>query len=164
MVLRGDLEAVVKSSREQTLVFVQDMKTGRGRKGARVLLSDGKDTLLEAVTDPQGLVLHDWPTPRDPKSTLSYLILDGPEAVGSGLGLSERVAQGLSPKVYLYTDRPAYRPGQLVEFRGVVRDVVEGAYAFSAGELGKLEVLDPRGRILLARPVKLSNSARFTTP
>ena len=37
MVLGSDLDAIVKTSREQVLVFAQDMKTGMGRAGARVL-------------------------------------------------------------------------------------------------------------------------------
>ncbi len=42
LVLGSDLEAIVKTSREQLLVFAQDMKTGRGRPGARVLVADGQ--------------------------------------------------------------------------------------------------------------------------
>ena len=37
----SDLDAIVKTSRDQVLVFAQDMKTGQGRPGARVLVSDG---------------------------------------------------------------------------------------------------------------------------
>ncbi len=43
-----------------------------------------------------------------------------------------QVAQGLSPRAYIYTDRPAYRPGQKVSVRGVVREVHNGQYANSA--------------------------------
>ena len=54
---------------------------------------------------------------------MSYLVLDGPHVAGSGLGVPEQVAQGLTPRAYIYTDRPAYRPGQKVAIRGVVREV-----------------------------------------
>ena len=33
LVIGSDLDAIVKTSREQVLVFAQDMKTGRGRPG-----------------------------------------------------------------------------------------------------------------------------------
>ena len=39
LVIGSDLDAIVKTSREQVLVFAQDMKTGQGRPGARVLIS-----------------------------------------------------------------------------------------------------------------------------
>jgi len=92
MVLRSDLEAVVKASREQFLVFVQDMRTGRGRAGARVLLSDSKETILEVATGADGVALKDWPRPLAPGSAPAYLVLDGPEAAGSSLGLLGRAA------------------------------------------------------------------------
>ena len=41
LVLGSDLDAIVKTSRDQILVFAQDMKTGKGRPRARVLVSDG---------------------------------------------------------------------------------------------------------------------------
>ena len=53
---------------------------------------------------------------RTPRCT--YLVLDGADVAGSGLGVPDKVAQGLTPRAYLYTDRPAYRPGQQVALRG----------------------------------------------
>ena len=50
MVLGSDLDAIVKTSRDQILVFAQDMKTGKGRAGARVLVSDDEGMILEART------------------------------------------------------------------------------------------------------------------
>ena len=40
-----------------------------------------------------------------------------------GIFLEPWFAQGLTPRAYVYTDRPAYRPGSDVEIRGVVREV-----------------------------------------
>ena len=161
MVLRNDLDAMVRSSTGQSVVFVQDRKTGLGRPGARVLLLDAKGTLLEGRSGADGVALLDWPRPLDPSSKLNYLILDGSEAAGSSLGLSDRVAMGLTPRVYLHTDRPAYRPGQRVEIRGVVRDVKEGVYAFEVGEVGQLNVFDPEGRRVGSKEVKLSEFGTF---
>ena len=42
LVLTSDLDAIVKSSRDQILVFAQDMKTGKGRAKARVLDRRGR--------------------------------------------------------------------------------------------------------------------------
>ena len=42
------------------------MRTGKPRKGARVLVADDKETILEAETGADGVVLKDWPKPRDP--------------------------------------------------------------------------------------------------
>ncbi len=99
--------------------------------------------------------------PHLPRGSFSYLVLDGGDVAGSGLGVPEKVAQGLSPRAFLSTDRPAYRPGQQVALRGVVREVKDGQYANTPGAVYKLEVSDSRGRQIVARPVTLSAFGTF---
>ena len=146
LVLGSDLDAIVKTSRDQLLVFAQDMKTGKGRAGARLLVSEGGQIVLDAVTGPDGVLLRDWSPPRKaPSGRLTYLLLDGAHVAGSGLGVPDRVAQGLSARAYIYTDRPAYRPGHKVSIRGVVREVSLGQYAHVPSAVYRLEVVDSRG-------------------
>ncbi|HWE40054.1 MAG TPA: MG2 domain-containing protein, partial [Isosphaeraceae bacterium] len=161
LVVGSDLDAVVKTSREQVLVFAQDMKAGKGRAGARVLVADGEELVLDGKTGEDGVLLRSWDKPRAANAGLRYLVLDGPDAAGSGLGVPEKVAQGLAPRAYLSTDRPAYRPGQKVALRGVVREVKDGQYANVPGASYKLEVSDSRGRQIVARPVTLSAFGTF---
>src|SRR5262245_54814255 len=149
------------TSREQVLVFAQDMTSGKGRAGARVIVADGDEIVLEAKTGADGVLLKSWEKPRQPSAALRYLVLDGADVAGSGLGVPEKVAQGLSARAYLYTDRPAYRPGQRVALRGVVREVADGQYANVPGVEYRLEVADSRGRRIVARPVKLSAFGTF---
>jgi alpha-2-macroglobulin len=161
LVIGSDIDAIVKTSREQVLVFAQDMKTGLGRAGARVLLADNGQVVLEATTGPDGVLVRNWDPPRDLNQELSYLILDGPHVAGSHLTVPGQVAQGLSPRAYIYTDRPAYRPGQKVSVRGVVREVRESQYANVPGAVYRLEIADSRGRLIVARPVTLSQFGTF---
>jgi alpha-2-macroglobulin len=227
LVVGSDLDAVVKTSRDQILVFAQDMKTGKGRPGARVLVAQGDEVILEAKTGADGVLLKTWEKPRgapsmprDPLaptrasttapedrgapsrpqvpppppcgpadeppavnaaqavavqqpepqgdasplavgSGLTYLVIDGPHVAGSGLGVPNMVAQGLSPRAYIYTDRPAYRPGQQVSLRGIVREVADSQYANVPKAVYKLEVTDSRGRQIVSRPVTLSEFGTF---
>ena len=161
LVLGSDVDAIVKTSREQLLVFAQDMKTGKGRSGARVLVSDGSSVILDAKTGADGVLLRTWDKPRDPNTPISYLVLDGKDLAGSGLSLPGSVAQGLSARAYLYTDRPAYRPGQEVALRGVVREVVDGQYANVADASYQMEIYDSRGRKFVAKTLKLSPFGTF---
>ncbi len=109
------------------------------------------------------MLLHTFKDTLDPNTqhALSYLILDGPHAAGNGLALPQFSGQGLSARAYLYTDRPAYRPGNQVQLRGVVREVAEGRYAVTPGASYKLEVTDSRGRPFVARDVTLSKFGTF---
>lgn len=161
LVLGSDLDAIVKSSGQQLLVYAQDMKTGKGRAGARVLVTDGEAVILEAKTGDDGVLLASWDEPREPGDDFQYLVIDGRDVAGSGLELPGSVAQGLTPRAYLDTDRPAYRPGQEVALRGVVREVEDGQYASPKGETYRLEVSDSRGRQILSRPVVLSEFGTF---
>ena len=75
--------------------------------------------------------------------------------------MPDQVAQGLTPRAYIYTDRPAYRPGQKVSIRGVVREVAGGQYANVPKAVYRFEVADSRGRLIVARPVTLSEFGTF---
>jgi uncharacterized protein YfaS (alpha-2-macroglobulin family)/tetratricopeptide (TPR) repeat protein len=161
LVIGSDLDAIVKTSREQVLVFAQDMKTGKGRPNARVLLSDGAAIVLDARTGEDGVLLKAWDRPREANTALQYLVVDGADVAGSGLGVPDRVAQGLTARAYLATDRPAYRPGQAVALRGIVREVKDGQYANVPGAVYRLEVTDSRGRQIVARSVTLSALGTF---
>ena len=60
LVIGSDLEAIVKASRTQLLVFAQDMKAGKGRAGAKVLVADGTKIVFEGTTGPDGVVQGTW--------------------------------------------------------------------------------------------------------
>ena len=75
LVLGSDIDAVVKASRDQLLVFAQDMKTGKGRAKARVLVSDGTGVILDKSTGDDGVLLASWDKPLDPNKALQYLVL-----------------------------------------------------------------------------------------
>ena len=137
------------------------MKTGKGRAGARILVSEGGQIVLDAATGPDGVLLRDWNPQRAGNGRLTYLLLDGPHVAGSGLGVPDRVAQGLTARAYIYTDRPAYRPGHKVAIRGVVREIVGGQYAHVPKSVYRLEVADSRGRLIAAHPVTLSDFGTF---
>ena len=160
LVIGSDLDAIVKSSQDQLLVFAQDMKTGRGRAGAR----SGRGRQPGRARGGNRRRRRARPrleAARAPGGRVSYLILDGPHVAGSALAIPTQVAQGLSPRAFIYTDRPAYRPGQQVSIRGVVREVSDSQYATRPGSVYRLEVADSRGRLIVARSVTLSEFGTF---
>jgi uncharacterized protein YfaS (alpha-2-macroglobulin family)/TolA-binding protein len=161
LVIGSDLDAIVKTSREQVLVFAQDMKTGKGRSAARVLVSEGDQVILEDKTGPDGVLLKRWHQPRNPNARVTYLLIDGAEVAGSALGVPEKVAQGMTARAYIYTDRPAYRPGQTAALRVVVREILDGQYGHAPGAVYRLEVSDARGRLMISHPVTLSEFGTF---
>ena len=71
------------------------------------------------------------------------------------------VAQGLTDKGYIYTDRPAYRAGQLVNIRGCLRRAVNDAYVIDKDKPYTVDVFDARNRPIRQEKVKLDAFGSF---
>ncbi|MBM4094664.1 MAG: hypothetical protein FJ276_35440, partial [Planctomycetes bacterium] len=71
------------------------------------------------------------------------------------------VASGLTDRGYIYTDRPAYRAGQIVHVRGCLRGVSNDAYRIDAGKQYVLEIFDGRNRLVHQADVTLNPFGSF---
>ena len=124
LVLQSDLDIVVKSSRDEVFVFAENLRTGQPWPKARILLSNGTQVFAEGETNENGVFQKSFEELKSGDDVRVFAVADGHMASNivdlDGL----EVAQGLSDKGYIYTDRPAYRPGQMVHVRGVIRKVV----------------------------------------
>ena len=161
LVVRSDLDMIVKSSRREFFVYVQDMVKQKPASGVEVLL---------ALPDPAGGApsLHVLETARDGVARLELSdLVERPELrvlaqedghyASDGLSVASlSLSQGLQPRGYVYPDRSAYRPGQRVHWRGVLREVVDGRFGFEAGTEYLAEVLDSEGRLVRSRRLALS--------
>jgi uncharacterized protein YfaS (alpha-2-macroglobulin family)/TolA-binding protein len=67
----------------------------------------------------------------------------------------------LAPVGFLYTDRPLYRAGQMVQLKGIVREVKDGAYSFVPGAEYALTVSAPSGATIRSQRVKLNEWGTF---
>ena len=164
LVIRSDIEAIVKTSRREVLVFVQDMLKGKIVPNARVFVSDGSQVILEGVTGEDGVYRASFAAHQSPLSihqVSAFVIKDGNVASDllnlSGLGLSKR----LTPCGYIYTDRSAYRPGQSVAIRGIIRDVADGSYVVPDSAPYQISVIDGGGRLMHEEEVVLSVFGTF---
>ena len=173
LLIRSDIESITKTSRREVLVFVQNMLKGEVVADAKVLVSDGLSVIFEGRTGSDG-VLHategaisDYALVenrlKDASRVAAFVVKGGHVAADrldlSGLGYSK----GLTPRGYIYTDRPAYRPGETVSMRGIIRDVNEGAYVVPDGAPYNVSVIDARGRLIYKEEVKLSQYGGFDT-
>ena len=161
LVVRSDLDLIVKCSRKELLVFVQNMITGKPAKGVKLLVSNGKKVLATGTTADDGTYQGKYDELKQAVKARVFAIEQGSIA-SNLLDLSGmKFSQGLAAKGYLYTDRSAYQPGQRVKFRGIVRDVKKGAYVAPAGEKYEVSITDAAGRLLWEEPVKLSEFGTF---
>ena len=161
LVLRSDLEVVVKSSRREILAFAQDMLTGKPAEGVELLVSDGTAVPLTGKTGSDGVFKAALEKLKDIRDVRLFALRGG-HAAAHNLNLAGlALTAGLTPKGFLYTDRPAYLPGETVSLRGVLREVRAAAYAVPENAEFKVSFTDPQGRTLSEQTVKLGKFGTF---
>ncbi len=160
LVVRSDVEIIVKSSRREVFVFAQDMRLGQPAPGVQVLVGipQGEDqSILEQLTTGEdGIARLELDALLD-ASELRLLALRDGHFASNGLTLQGlNLSQGLSPRAHITTDRTAYQPGDSVRLRAIVREVQAGSFTFREGDVYRVSVLDSRGRPLFNKGLPLS--------
>ena len=161
MVLVTDVALIAKSSRHELFVFTQNLKEERPEGGVKVVLSDGVKLVTEGVTGTDGVWRYQGGELKNHDELRVFCV----SASGSGAGSVNLSGMGYSPgltaKGYLFTDRPAYRPGQAVHLKGIVREVRDGLYQLPAAKGYRLQVLTSSGRLMLEREVAFTRFGTF---
>ncbi|MCB9914544.1 MAG: tetratricopeptide repeat protein [Planctomycetes bacterium] len=161
LVIRSDVDVVVKSSRREVFVYAQDMRRGAPAADVDVLVAlpaanGGAPTFHETRTGDDGVARLALPELGDEDQVRLFAVRGG-DVASTGLSLS---GLGLradpQPRGFVYTDRPAYRRGQAVGWRALVRSMQPGRAGFTPGERYRYEVRDARGRVVDGGQVALS--------
>lgn len=166
LVIRSDVEIIVKSSRRQLMVFAQDMLTGKPADGVDVLASSGGKVILSGKTGADGVWMAKSDTLKDSPG-LTVLADRGGNVAGTNLSLDGLgFSSGLQPRGYIYADRPAYKPGEMVNIRGILREVKDSQYSLpttpeDARLRWKLDVVDAKGRVLQTQEVRFTEFGSF---
>jgi len=138
LVASSQVNLTFKLGATEALVWAVDLPSQTPVANAPVTIYDDTGNEIgSGVTDESGL----WKGAIGAHGYQSYAMLGAPGDENFGMsvnnwgwglnawdfGYSQQV---LSPrtKIYMYTDRPIYRPGQTVYFRGVARQAFNGRY------------------------------------
>ncbi|MGE4632899.1 MAG: MG2 domain-containing protein, partial [Planctomycetota bacterium] len=152
LVVRTDLDIIVKAGRREVLVYAQDMLEKRPAAGVDVLIAipgaDDQRVLQEVKTGSDGIVRIEYQKLAQ-SADVKVLALRGGDSAVTGLGLDGTIiASGVSPRGQFLTDRATYRPGDTVYWRAVVRDVVDGRWHNPAGLECHFSLLTPGGVVI----------------
>ena len=134
MVIQSDLDIIVKSSRDEVFVFAENLRTGAPWPEAKLLISNGEQVFAEASTGEDGVFQQSYRELRDTQDVRVFAVQDGHIASNIIDLQGVDIAQGLTEKGYLYTDRPAYRAGDAVHVRGCLRQVNDDRYVVPVGK------------------------------
>ncbi len=134
LVIVSNAHLTFKSGPTEALAWVTGLDSGEPLPNVNVKLYNYRyDALAEAVTDPDGLVKFTVPERSYDQQVLFAVVDDGTNFAfangfdGAGVspseyGIWEQYYEQPQPEVvYLYTERPIYRPGQPVYYKGILR-------------------------------------------
>jgi uncharacterized protein YfaS (alpha-2-macroglobulin family) len=148
LILVSDLAIVVKSGTDRTLLYVTDALSGAPAAAAHILLAQHHGGLNDAVTEQRADTGPDgtasFPAPQRWSELVAFVRSGERQAFSGGWssGSGERLRQ--SWKVYAFSDRPAYRPGETVHWKYVARRQDASGYHLPTTTL-RYEVFDARG-------------------
>jgi alpha-2-macroglobulin len=177
-----DIGLMVRYAHDQIIALVTGLESGKPLGGARLELrsADGK-VLWQGKSDAGGVAV--LPGRRDQQGRPPYVlwaekgkdsafaVLDGSDARGEYI--SSYSSWGYAPakkrlKVFLFTERNPYRPGETVHLKGVLRQedtTPEGGIEAipPSFKTVSVKVQSPRGnQVLEAKQIKLTPSGAFT--
>jgi uncharacterized protein YfaS (alpha-2-macroglobulin family) len=149
----ADVNLTFKSTTNEALIWVTDLQSGEPLSGVPLTVYDDSfRKVANGLSDVNGLLKLDVPTPANPYDERFVMTDKGQffafatSMWGSGVsqydyGLwTSYYAPGNQPKAYVYTDRPIYRPGQEVYFKGVLRLDDDLAYSIPSDEMVHVKI------------------------
>jgi uncharacterized protein YfaS (alpha-2-macroglobulin family) len=153
LVFVSNTVAITKTAGKSMLVWTTDRMSGKPVGDVNIVWSDGNGVLKSDHTDDDGVVSFGRDVPEK-----SYTL--GQDKDG-GVFVSENFyydSEIYNSKLYLFTDRPLYKPGDRVRLKVYGREFT-GARDSKPIEAAKvmLKLVDPAGQTLLSRPLQISS-------
>jgi alpha-2-macroglobulin len=156
LVVVSPIQMVLKLSTRQAFVWAVRVAGREPAAGEIVSFYDPAVRKIgECVTGATGVCQAELPMPADPYQSI-YAVIDQPGEPDFSLASSYwnngvspwdfhlfYQKKGLEPEIYMYTDRPIYRPGQAINFRTVVREWENGRYSAPALTGLTIDVVSP---------------------
>jgi len=155
LVLITDASLVLKSSATQALVYFCDAITGAPIANANVALWESyyyndkwHSRRLLKTTNGEGLApfqLKNIATGRNLYAAAAGSSAGKDRQAFAAGNASEGNAAGDAWRIYAYTDRPAYRPKETVQWKFTARRFGNGVYSTPASQIVEYQINDPRG-------------------
>jgi len=150
------LALITKSAPDKFLAYAVDMVDNKPAAGAtmRILDRELRDMSRAGETGSDG-TFSIARLPGDARLVIASL--------GDSVSLCHADMPGSRPSlaVYLFTDRPVYRPGHTVYFKGIVRKPLEIGYEMPAQTEFEVVAQNAKGEQFFARTIRLSAMGSF---
>ena len=152
-----DLAVVTKGAPGRLLAWVLDRRTGAPVEGCEVTIRTGQPQPLRLRSGAGGLVETRFGANPNPPDDTVVMARRGADFAAVSVGRWNLGASSQHDYTgYVYTDRPVYRPGHTVHFRGILRAQEESGYRLPAERQVEVRVNDPENRPVFRRTLPLS--------
>jgi uncharacterized protein YfaS (alpha-2-macroglobulin family) len=162
IVLVSDATLVFKSSTNQALAYFADAVSGAPIANADVALWESyyRDSKwhwrrLRQTTDADGLARFELRNTGDYRNLLATASSNDRQAFAIGNASARNQQDGW--RIYAFTDRPAYRPKETLQWKLIARRSSGGTYSTPANEVVEYEITDPKGTKLTNAQVTLNS-------
>lgn len=147
--------AISKNSKNYNFIWAINKITGQASPETEIHLTDGVGTISSGVTDKNGILIIDKTLPEH-----TYII---GESHDGGVFVSENYyysSEINDLKLYAFTDRPIYKPGDLVHLKvlGLNMKEPKKPALLSPGEM-RLVLLDQNSTPILTKDLELAEPA-----
>ncbi|MBV9155034.1 MAG: hypothetical protein JO097_02150, partial [Acidobacteriaceae bacterium] len=142
----SDIVLVTKIGRNHVLGFLADRDSGEPLAKTKISVMERKGNVATVETDSNGMA--DLPIDRGPPNELRIIATRGPDVALGEIATWAFMAQTRNWTGYVYTDRPVYRPGHTVHFRGILRLQATTGYEVPKPQPVSVQISDPDGKFV----------------
>ncbi len=151
LVLVTDASLVLKTSGKQALVYFSNAVSGAPIPTAGITLWESFYALgkwrwrkLSKVTNNDGLTVFDLKSTNEHRNL--FVAANSNERQAFSTGYSYSYGRNDQPwRIYAFTDRPAYRPKETVQWKFLARRFADGVYSTPANQIVEYRITDPKG-------------------
>lgn len=151
LLLVTDTTIVIKSAGKQALIYFCNALDGSPIANAQVKIwergyENNQTIWYEATktTNEDGIARFDLRVPNNSSNLFVTASLNSRQAISNGYSYYNQTTEDRW-KIYAFTDRPAYRPKETVNWKFVARKYLNDAYSTPANQTIEFEIHDPKG-------------------
>ncbi|MEO8596853.1 MAG: MG2 domain-containing protein [Candidatus Solibacter sp.] len=150
----SDLVMVTKTGSGRIVNFLADRNTGEPVSGAGLFLMAREERKATAESDANGMA--EWKYTGAKGDELRLVARHGGNYAVNTLSSYDFETSREHWQGYIYTDRPVYRPGHMVHFKGVIRQREATGYTLPAGKTLSVEIQDAEQKPVYKKTLTVS--------
>lgn len=162
VVIVTDIVLTSKVADGRLMTILVDRRSGAAVPDADLHLVSAGERIATWKTAADGTMSEELPSVDESTDEVMLIARRGDDVAASSIGSwALKRAENPNHKGYIYTDRPVYRPGDKVSFKGIVRVENPDGYTIPKQRTAHVFVQDDRGQRIYEKDHVISNYGTF---